>query len=186
MAETIARETRPMGAGWGWLMAYGVLSVLLGLAAFVWPFSATFAAAVVIGAFFVAAGIASIASGIFGGPRYGRSYAILFGLVSVFVGLVLALDPVSGAISLTIMVVIWLAVRGVMELIWGLRVPSHRGWMIALGALNVLLALVILVTLSWSAMTLPGYILGASFLFAGVVEITRAGSHRRGATAFAI
>jgi uncharacterized membrane protein HdeD (DUF308 family) len=186
MDETITRETRPMGGGWGWLLAYGILSVILAFAAFAWPFSATYAATFVIGAFFIAAGIASIAAGFLAGARQGRLYAILFGLVSIFVGLVLAFDPVSGAISLTLMVVIWLGVRGVMELIWGLRVPSHRGWMIALGLLNIVLALLILGTIAWSAQTLPGYILGFSFLFTGIVEITRAVSHRKGAAAFAV
>jgi uncharacterized membrane protein HdeD (DUF308 family) len=51
---------------------------------------------------------------------------------------------------------------------------------------NVLLALIILATISWTALTLPGYILGISFLFAGIVEVTRASHHRKGAAAFAV
>ncbi|MGN6374462.1 MAG: DUF308 domain-containing protein [Sphingomonas sp.] len=69
MDETMSNELRPAGAGWGWLMGYGILSVLLGLAAFADPFSASFAASLVVGAFFLVAGIGSIAAGAFGGPR---------------------------------------------------------------------------------------------------------------------
>lgn len=186
MDETFSEGLPRAGAGWGWLMAYGIVSLLLGLAAFVDPFSATFAASLVVGAFFLVAGIASVAAGLFGGPRQARFYAILFGIVSLFIGLILMFDPVSGAISLTLLVAIWLAVRGVMEFLWGVRYPHHRGWMIALGVLNVVLALLILVTLSWSALTLPGYILGFSFLFAGLVEVMRAVNHRKGAHAFTV
>jgi uncharacterized membrane protein HdeD (DUF308 family) len=186
MDEAIAREAPPVGAGWGWLMAYGILSLLLGLAAFVWPFSATFAATVIIGIFFLLAGIASIAAGAMGGARQGRNYAILFGIVSLFIGAIMVFDPATGALSLTLVVTIWLAVRGVMEILWGARVAHHRGWMIALGVINIVLALMILASISLSALTLPGYILGISFLFAGLVEVTRAIGHRKGAAAFAV
>jgi len=186
MDEPLYDETRPVGAGWGWLMAYGVLSFLLGLAAFVWPFSATFAAAIIIGIFFLIAGFASIAAGAMAGAREGRLYAILFGIVSLFIGAIMVFDPASGALSLTLVVAIWLGVRGVMEFLWGVRFARHRGLMIALGVINVILALLILATISWTALTLPGYILGISFLFAGVVEVTRARHHRQGAPAFAV
>jgi uncharacterized membrane protein HdeD (DUF308 family) len=186
MDEALDDETRPAGAGWGWLMAYGALSIVLGLAAFVEPYVATFAATLVVGAFFLIAGIASIAAGAMAGAREGRAYAILFGLVSLFIGAIMVFDPVSGALSLTLVVAIWLGVRGVMEFLWGVRFTRHRGWMIALGVVNVLLALVILATISWTALTLPGYILGISFLFAGMVEVTRALHHRKGAAAFAV
>lgn len=186
MDEALYQEPRRIGAGWGWLMAYGILSLLLGFAAFVWPFSATFAATVVIGAFFLLAGIASIAAGAMGGAREGRFYAILFGFVSLVIGAIMVFDPASGALSLTLVVAIWLALRGVMEFLWGVRFPRHRGWMIALGVVNVILALLILGTISWTALTLPGYILGISFLFAGVVEVSRASHHRKGTAAFAV
>jgi len=186
MDETLYDETRPIGAGWGWLMAYGVVSLVLGLAAFVWPLAATVAAVTVIGFFFLIAGVASIAAGVMGGKREARLYAILFGFVSLMIGAIMVFDPASGALSLTLVVAIWLAVRGVMEFLWGVRFARHRGWMIALGVVNVLLALVILATISWTALTLPGAILGISFLLAGFVEVTRAMNHRKGAHAFAV
>lgn len=186
MDETIAREERPVGAGWGWLLAYGILSLILGIAAFLWPFSATIAATLIIGTFFIAAGVVSLGAGIFGGAREGRGYAILFGILSVIVGAIIAFEPATGALSLTLLVVIWLGLRGLFELVWAFRSAAHRGWMIALGILNLLLALLVLGTISWSAMTLPGYILGISFLFAGVAEISRALDHRKGARAFAL
>jgi uncharacterized membrane protein HdeD (DUF308 family) len=58
--------------------------------------------------------------------------------------------------------------------------------LIALGIINVLLALFILATVPFSALTLPGYILGISFIFGGVTSITAAADHRKGASAFAV
>lgn len=174
-----------VGPGWGWIMAYGIVSLLVGIAAFLWPFAATFAATVVIGTFFVISGLFSLAAGLFGRGSGSRAYAIVLGLVSIFAGLVMVFEPMTGALSLTLVVAIWLGVRGALELYWGFRSRRRRGMMIALGAINLLLALFILATVPFSALTLPGYILGISFVFGGITAIAAASDHRRGAAPFA-
>ncbi len=171
------------GAGWGWMLVYGIVSLALGVAALVWPFAATLAATWVVGAFFAAAGIVSIVAGIAGRGHDGRAYAIGFGIVSVLIGFVMALEPVTGAFSLTLMVTAWLAIRGVMEIAFGIRMRRGRAMMIALGVVNLVLAGVVLATLPFSALTLPGYVLGISFLFGGATATAAALAHRRGETA---
>ena len=175
-----------VGAGWGWIMAYGIVSVVLGILAFASPFAATFAATVVIGAFFFVSGAFAIAASLFGHGSAHRGYTILFGIASVIVGLIMMLEPATGALSLTLMVAVWLGVRGVLELVYGFRLKRRRGMLIALGIINVLLALFILASVPFSALTLPGYILGISFIFGGVTSITAAVDHRKGASAFAV
>jgi uncharacterized membrane protein HdeD (DUF308 family) len=174
------------GAGWGWILGYGILSALLGVAAFAWPFAATLAATLVIGAFFIAAGLVSIGAGLFGRGHEGRLHAIGFGLLSLILGLLLAFEPITGALSLTLMVAVWLGVRGVLELVLGARMRRGRGLMIALGILNLILAGLIVATVPFSALTLPGYILGLSFLFGGIASIAAGIDHRRGAPAFSV
>ncbi|WP_375270417.1 HdeD family acid-resistance protein [Sphingomonas sp.] len=175
-----------VGAGWGWIMAYGIVSVLLGILAFAAPFAATFAATVVIGIFFFVSGAFAIAAALFGRGSAHRGYTILFGALSVIVGLIMVLEPATGALSLTLLVAVWLGVRGVLELVYGFRLKRRRGMLIALGIINVLLALFILATVPFSALTLPGYILGISFIFGGITSITAAADHRKGASAFAV
>lgn len=175
-----------VGAGWGWIMAYGIVSVLLGILAFAAPFAATFAATVVIGIFFVVSGGFAIAAALFGHGSAHRGYTILVGALSVIVGLIMVLEPATGAWSLTVTVAVWLGVRGVLELVYGVRLKRRRGMLITLGIINVLLALFILATVPFSALTLPGYILGISFIFGGVTSITAAADHRKGASAFAV
>ena len=175
-----------VGAGWGWIMAYGIVSVLLGILAFAAPFAATFAATVVIGIFFVVSGGFAIAAALFGHGSAHRGYTILVGALSVIVGLLMVLEPATGALSLTLMVAVWLGVRGVLELVYGFRLKRRRGMLITLGIINVLLALFILATVPFSALTLPGYILGISFIFGGITSITAAADHRKGASAFAV
>lgn len=134
------------GAGWGWILAYGILSIVLGVMAFIWPFAATWAATLVVGALLFAAGAMSIGAGIFGRGHEGRAYAVVFGILSLLVGLLIALDPFAGALSLTLVVAAWLAVRGIMEIVLGVRMKRSRGLMIGLGVINVVLAAVVLTT----------------------------------------
>ena len=185
-ADTPFGATRTAGPGWGWIMAYGIVSLLVGLAAFAWPFAATFAATLVIGSLFFVSGVFAIAAGIFGQGSESRGYTIFFGVLSVIAGAIMIMEPATGALSLTLIVIVWLAARGAMELIWGFRIRRGRGWMIALGIINILLALYILATVPWSAMTLPGFLLGVSFVFGGITAIAAASDHRKGAAAFAV
>jgi uncharacterized membrane protein HdeD (DUF308 family) len=183
--QRAAAHAPASGAGWGWIMAHGIVSVLVGVAALVWPFTATLAATVVIGALFFLSGVFAIAAGLLGHGSEHRMYTVLFGLLSIVVGAVMVLEPVTGALSLTLMVAVWLAVRGVMEVVLGLRYRRRRGLMIVLGIVNLLLAVFILSTVPFSALTLPGYILGISFLMGGGTAIAVASDHRKGSSAFA-
>lgn len=173
------------GKGWGWILIYGIVSLILGVLAFLWPFGATLAATFVVACFLIAAGITAIAAGAFGRGHEGRLYSILFGVLSLVVGVMMAFRPLAGAFSLTLLVAAWLVARGVMELGFGVRYRRHRGLMIALGVIDVLLGLYVVFMLPLAALALPGFILGLSFAFSGVVAIMQALSHRKGADAFA-
>ena len=80
----------------------------------------------------------------------------------------------------------WLGVRGAMELGFGFRMRRGKSAMIALGLIDVILAIVVLPTLPWSALTLPGFILGISFLFGGIAAISSALAHKKDEPAFAV
>ncbi|MFW2852262.1 HdeD family acid-resistance protein [Sphingomonas sp. TX0543] len=166
------------GIGWGWILAFGIASLILGAAAIFMPVPATFAATLVVGAYLIAGGIFGLLAGAFGRGHEGRGYAILFGLVSLIGGGIMVLEPATGAVSLTLLLALWLIARGVLELVWGFRFRRRRGLMIVLGVLNLLLAAYILYSMPVAALTLPGIVLGISFLVSGATWTTFALDHR--------
>lgn len=174
------------GAGWAWILAYGVVSALLGLLAFLSPFPATVAATLVVGAYLTALGVMALVAGFTAREHEHRGYKLLLGALSIAAGLLTALRPASGALSITILVAAWLFMRGVAEIGWGARRGRRRAGMIALGVLNILLAILILATVPFSALTLPGYVLGLSLLFGGALAIASGLAHRKGAPAFSL
>ncbi|WP_174296367.1 HdeD family acid-resistance protein [Sphingomonas bacterium] len=182
--DTMAKKGA--GAGWGWLMAVGIVSAALGVAALIWPFPATFAATLVVGTLLMTIGITTIAAGALGRGHGRETYLILSGILSFIIGLSIASFPLSGAVTLTVLVAVWLGVRGVLELIAAARRKRARGLMLALGAINVILAVLIFATMPGSALTLPGTLLGISLLLGGFGEIRAASAHRAGAPAFSL
>jgi uncharacterized membrane protein HdeD (DUF308 family) len=185
MATGYDDEAPRMGAGWGWMLASGVVAIVLGVLALFSPFPATYAATLIVGAFLLVAGGLALVAGLGGRGHARRGYLIGYGVLSLALGVLIAFEPVAGALSLTLLVAAWLGARGVMEFAVGVRARAHRAAMIALGVVNLLLAALILYTVPYSALTLPGYILAISFLAGGAAEVAAALSHRRGAPAFA-
>lgn len=183
---TMLDDTPRAGAGWGWLLASGIVALVLGVSALIWPFPATRAVSFIVGAFFIAIGALALAAGIGGRGHGRRNYLILYGALSLLLGLLCAFWPVSAALTITVFIAAWLFVRGVLEVATGLRITDHCGLMLGLGVLNIVLAALILVAPLISALILPGYILGVSFLFGGMAETSAALHHRRGAPAFAV
>jgi uncharacterized membrane protein HdeD (DUF308 family) len=86
---------------WGLLLAEGVLNVLVGLAAFLFPVGAVLAFVLVMGAWALATGVLVIAAAFKLNAEHGRGWMILSGAVSVLFGLALLISPVIGAVVLT-------------------------------------------------------------------------------------
>lgn len=182
--DVTAGGTPRAGAGWGWILAYGIVSAVLGVFAFLAPFSATLAATWVVGAFLTAVGVMALIAASTARAHQHRGYKLLLGVLSIAAGLLTVFQPFSGALSITLLLAAWLFVRGAAEVAWGVRHKRHRVAMLLLGALNLLLAIFILATVPLSALTLPGYVLGLSLLFGGVTAIASGLAHRKGAAAF--
>ncbi|WNO52462.1 HdeD family acid-resistance protein [Stakelama saccharophila] len=182
MPELRSAEPAPLtrgNRGWGLMLVYGLLSVILGIVAIFWPFPASLAAALVFGAFLVAAGIGAIASAVAGHAHESRLYSLIFGGISLVVGVLIWFAPVAGVVSLTMLVMGWLTARGILELYLGARFRRNRALMLFLGVLNLALVALILLTGPYSALTLPGYIIGLSFLVSGITVTANAISHRQ-------
>ncbi|MES2095578.1 MAG: DUF308 domain-containing protein [Pseudomonadota bacterium] len=172
MVDTVSQPTRPKG--WGWLLAYGLLNIAVGFFAFQWPVSATFAATLVVGSFLLASGIFALVAGF--GMRGHRisGYILFYGVLTVLVGVLIAFDPVAGAVSLTMAIMVWLIARGIVEIALGARLGRFGVMLVVLGLLNLVLAGWIVWTVPFSSLTLPGYLLGVSFLFSGITAAFQA------------
>ncbi|GAA4775721.1 HdeD family acid-resistance protein [Stakelama sediminis] len=177
--ERMTTELAPAGRGWHWMLGYGIVSVIIGLLALLAPVAATLASALVVGIFLILAGVSALLMAFAARGHETNGYAVLFGILSLIIGILIWWAPAAGAFSLTLLIVTWLVLRGGLEIAWSMKLQRHRTWMFVLGLINLLLALLVIFTLPLSALTLPGYILGISFLITGINAIVWALSHRK-------
>ena len=166
--------------GWGWTLASGIVLVLAGLFSLAAPLATMAAIAIFLGWLLLIAGIAGIVMGIRTRSRHQRSIDLLYGIASALIGIVLLDQPLIGAIGIAYAMAIWLAVRGVAELIAVSRTaPGRVRSLLALaGALNLLFA-VLLVVFPLIGAQLVGLVVAISLLVGGAVTILAAIQLRR-------
>ena len=73
----------------------------------------------VIGITWIVQGLTALIGGITGGVREGRAWWIIFGVVSLIAGIVVAAAPTSSLTVLAVLLGIWFVIMGVFEIIGG-------------------------------------------------------------------
>ena len=108
---------------WGWHVVQGVVSVLAGIIAFVWPGVTVLAILFVIAFWSIVGGIAEIVESFMmrkrGGDGWG--WVLAAGIVSVLFGIVLLVWPGAALITLLWLVGVWAIVFGVIIIVWAVR-----------------------------------------------------------------
>jgi uncharacterized membrane protein HdeD (DUF308 family) len=154
-----------------WLAVYGVLAILAGGLAIAIPAVASITIAIFIGWLLVFAGI------LMGVHRWSHRHDRRLGVrpwltaaLTLLIGLYLVIFPLSGTITLTLLLAIWFVGSGALLLSawWSLRrLPGM--WATGVnGAVSVLLGLLIAVDLPSSAAWAVGLLVGINLVFWGV------------------
>lgn len=167
---------------WGWFLFEGIVLVILGLAAILLPKAATFAATVLIGWLLLLSGIIGLISTIRARRAPGFGWSLLSAVLGIGAGVLLLIWPLSGAFSLTAILIFFLIAEGVISVFYALE---HRkgfsgrwGWMLASGIVDILLGLILLAGLPGTALWALGLLLGINLIFGGVALIMMALSAR--------
>lgn len=138
MNELLARS-------WGLLVFRGVVGVLFGIMAMVWPGMTVLALVILWGAYAIVDGIAAVAMG-FAGQGADRWIPVLTGIVGVLAGLVAFVWPGMTAVILLVFIGAWAIVTGVMYLLtaWRVRKEVTGEWLLALtGVASIALGVVL-------------------------------------------
>jgi uncharacterized membrane protein HdeD (DUF308 family) len=121
---------------WWAIALRGVVAIIFGVLAFVWPGVTLAALILLFGAYALVDGIAAIVVGI---KEYGereRWWATLLGgLVSVAAGVVAFLMPGLTALTLVTLIALWAMIRGALEIVAAVRLRHviKGEWLLALG-----------------------------------------------------
>jgi uncharacterized membrane protein HdeD (DUF308 family) len=163
-------ETRRLVAEkWGWFLALGIVLILAGLAAIAFPLLGTIAVKIMLGWLFLIGGAMMIVHAFQAPGWQGFLWELLVGILYAVVGAYLAFFPLTGLLTLAILLSVMFIVEGVFEVIQAVRVRPHEGWGFLLLSGLAALAVGVLIALSLpsSAEWALGLLAGINLLFSG-------------------
>lgn len=156
-----------------WGVVWGVLAIVLGFVAIGSPYVSGKAVTLMIGAALLLAGV-SMTIFAFQAPSFGRGVLqLLFGGLTVLVGIAVLAQPGIALIKLTMLLGIYFIFDGVSTLIVAWNVKPHRGWgwLTFNGAVTIALAWMVLSGWPESSLFVVGILVGIRLIFAGMAMI---------------
>src|SRR6266851_1987200 len=164
-----------MTRNWGAIALRGVIAVLLGVIAIVWPGPTVAVLVILLGA--LAEGAANIVAGV----RGRESWAIAEGIISVVVGIVIVVWPAITALALLYVVAAWAIITGIVRIVAAiqLRRVIRNEWLLAGSGLASIIFGVIAAVFPGAGILAIIWLLGAWLIVLGVILIAFALSIRQ-------
>ena len=157
---------------WRLFLSQGVIMVILGLLAVIWPGISTIAVDVYVGWLFLLSGIVGLASMFLAPNVQAFLWMLLTAALSLFVGVMLLWHPTEGAVSLTMVLTAFFIVEGIIQIAASLGYrdifPGQWGWMLASGIADLILAALIIKGWPSTATWALGLIVGINLITSGL------------------
>lgn len=150
-------------------MAVGIILMLIGLLAIIFPLAMSLAAELLVGIVLTAAGVVEFIHAVQSRRWKGALVNSLTGLIAVAFGLVFLLYPLTGVISLTLLLGALFFVSGLSRIALSLKLRPYDGWgwLMLSGIIGVILGLLIALLTPHAATWILGVMLGVDLIFAG-------------------
>ena len=180
--------SRTLHEHWLLFLIEGIILVILGLIAIVVPPIATIAVTILIGWLFLISGIAGLITTFGARHAPGFWWSLLSAVLGVAAGAVLLLWPLSGAITLTLLLIAFFIIEGVLSIMYAIEhkreLTGQWAWMLVSGIIDLVLAAMIWAGLPSTAAWALGLLVGINMLFGGSAMIAMA-LHARSSDAVA-
>ena len=172
---------------WVLFLVEGIVLLVLGAAAIIVPVIATLAFTLLIGWLFLISGVVGLITTFWMRNVPGFWWALITGVVGIAAGIVLLLWPISGTVSLTLLLIAFVLVEGIVTLMYAFehraQLSGRWGWMLTSGIVDLILAGIIFAGLPESATWALGLLVGINLLFGGAAMVAMALAARSSAGA---
>jgi uncharacterized membrane protein HdeD (DUF308 family) len=166
---------RDVRTHWKLYLIEGILLLALGVAALLIPVIASLAVAIFLGWVFLIGGIVGLVTTLGGRHAPGFGWSLASAIITIIAGAVLLIWPITGAVSLTLVIAAYLLADGFVSMMLAVehrRQMAHRwGWLFLNGIIDVVLAGLIVWLLPASGLWILGLIVGIDFIFGGAALI---------------
>jgi uncharacterized membrane protein HdeD (DUF308 family) len=163
---------------WVLFLVEGVILVILGVLAIVIPPIATLAVTILIGWLFIISGVVGLVTTFMARQAPGFWWSLLSAVLAIAAGLVLLIWPLGGVLTLTLLLIVFFTIEGVLTIMYALEhkkeLSGRWGWMLASGIVDLVLAAIIFAGLPGTAAWAIGLLVGINLLFGGASIIAMA------------
>jgi uncharacterized membrane protein HdeD (DUF308 family) len=163
---------------WVLFLIEGIVLVVLGVLAILVPMVATIAVATLIGWLFWISGVVGLVTTFMARNAPGFWWSLLSAILGIVAGIVVLAWPILGAVSLTLLLIVFFTIEGVASIMYALEhkkeVTGRWTWMMVSGIVDLILAFIILPGLPGTAAWALGLLVGINMLFGGTSMIAMA------------
>ena len=163
---------------WVLFLVEGVVLLVLGATAVALPPIATLAVTILFGWLFLVSGIVGLVTSFWMRHAPGFWWSLLSAVLGIVVGGMLLGSPLTGAFSLTLVLISFFLIEGVVSIMFALdhkrELSGQWGWMLMSGIIDLALAVMIFAGLPSTAAWAVGVLVGVNMIFGGTALIAMA------------
>lgn len=162
-----------LGRKWGWLLATGIVYIVLGIAAFSLPIASTVGLTFGLAILLLVGGIIHLIHAVELRHESGGAPRFFHSIVSIVAGFLMFRYPGGGMLGVAIALSFYFFVGAASQWILASAMRPHKGWGWGIlgAAASFVLGVYIIVTFPFSALWVPGTLLGINLVFVGVSMI---------------
>ncbi len=168
--HSLGEGIRALRPRWGWIVAFGVISVIAGIIALAGDaMFATATAVYIVGFMMLFTGAAEIVAAFNAKDWSHRILWLLLGALYVFAGIICLQNPFAAATILTLLLGFALIIGGLVRIFLATRMRQGTpwGWVVFSGLISVFLGIIIITHWPVSSFFVLGIFLGVDLIFIG-------------------
>lgn len=174
-------ELTKVRENWGWLVAMGIITVIIGMVAIGMPIATAIAIDLLIAWLFIFGGTVQFIHAVKSQSKRGRFLAIVTSLCALGVGILMLLYPLKGVLTLTLVLGTFFFAEGILRVAQAINMErgSGRGWILFNGIVDAFLGVLIWSRWPSSAAWLIGLLVGIDLMLSGWSMIVLAAISRK-------
>jgi uncharacterized membrane protein HdeD (DUF308 family) len=169
-----------LGRSWGWILGFGIVTLILGIMVVAWPSETVLVVAVLFGLELFIGGIFRLVMAFTSEAEGHRVAYTLVGILAILVGILVLRHTFQTVALLGLILGTFWVVSGIMDFFAGIFVRDmpRRGWTIFEGVLAFVAGVIVLMQPNLSLSVLA-WVLGIWLIVYGLMEIIASFSIRR-------
>lgn len=163
----------------GWLMALGILNIVLGIFAVIFTGFSTYISVLYIGWLLTFSGLATLYFALQLKRINGHGSSFIFGVLAVVFGILMLRDPLHNALFLTMLAATFIFISGVVNLVSCFFAPfKGRRWMVFTSSASIACGIMIYAQMPESGTWVLGTLFGIYLVLNGMTQVQIGSSGR--------